>query len=84
VFEKTPLSMKTKEEVIKDVRDDPLSIASIGVSFMQMSKKNMKNLVHEIEEKEKRIRELEEEVQHIKSDQDNLKEFKVCVEGVRK
>jgi hypothetical protein len=48
------------------------------------SKKNLKDLVHENEEKDERIREeLEEEVKHNKRDKERIKEFILCVEKVR-
>jgi hypothetical protein len=74
----------TEAKVIKNISDDPLSIASIIVTFMQVSVQNLRNMVCDIEEKDERIRSLEEEVQHYKSDHDNIKDFTACAEGVRK
>jgi hypothetical protein len=48
------------------------------------SEQNLKDLVHENQEKDDWIRELEEEVRHGKRDKGILKEFKICVERVRK
>jgi predicted nuclease with TOPRIM domain len=44
---------------------------------------NLKNFLHQNEEKDARIRELEEQLKHIKKDKGGLKEFKECVKKVR-
>jgi hypothetical protein len=45
--------------------------------------KNLKNLFCQNEEKDARIRELEEQLKHAKKDEGGLREFKACVEKVR-
>jgi hypothetical protein len=64
VSEANPLLVKTKVEVIKNSNGEPFLIDSSNLSFMKESKKNMKNIAHEIEEKDEMIRSLEEEIQH--------------------
>jgi cell division septum initiation protein DivIVA len=51
---------------------------------MQASEKNLRDMMREIEEQKERIRSLEEEVQHYKSDHTNIQEFMICAEEVRK
>jgi hypothetical protein len=44
---------------------------------------NLKDLVYQNEEKDDRIRELEEQLRHAKKDKGSLREFKACAEKVR-
>jgi hypothetical protein len=75
-----PLSMTTEVEVIENISDDTLSSASISVSFTQVLEKNLREIMHEIKENNKRIRSLEEKVQCYKSDHNIIQEFRACVE----
>jgi hypothetical protein len=79
-----PLSKTTKVEVIKNIIDDPLSISSANVAFTQASEENLRNMACDIEEKDERIRSLEEEVHCYKSDHENIMEFRECAKEVRK
>jgi hypothetical protein len=45
---------------------------------------NLKDLVHEKEENDERIRELEEEFRNNKRDKKSIREFILCTEKVRK
>jgi hypothetical protein len=78
-----PLSVLTETMVEEDVSKYPLSIASTGTSFTTTMEWNLKNLFHQNEEKDARIRELEEQLRHAKKDEGSLREFKACVEKVR-
>ena len=77
------LSVMNEVEAIKNIRDDPLSIDLVGIYFMQASEKILRDMMHETKEKRKRIRSLEEEAQHYKSDHTNIHGFIICVEEVK-
>jgi hypothetical protein len=69
---------------MENIRDDPLSITSVGITFTLASEQNIKYLVHKNEEKDEKIKEMEEEVRHSKSDRESIREFRLCTEKVRK
>lgn len=68
--------------MMENVRNDPLSIALVGVTFTLASKKNLKELVRKNEEKDERIREMEEEVKRTKRDKESIREFKLCMQRI--
>jgi hypothetical protein len=74
-----PLAFVIETIVTKDVIQDPLSIASVSTAFTTTTKRNLRNLYRQNQEKYARIRELKEQ----KKDEGNLGEFKTCDEKVR-
>jgi hypothetical protein len=72
-----PLSVVTETLVIEDVSKDPLSIAHPSTTFIVEIEKNLKNLFCQNEEKDIRIRELEQQLRHTNKDKEILMEFNV-------
>jgi siroheme synthase (precorrin-2 oxidase/ferrochelatase) len=72
---KAPLSVTTETTIVENVRKDIISIYSIRITFTLALEKNIKDLVHNNEEKDERIRELEEDVMHNKREREIIKEF---------
>jgi hypothetical protein len=49
VSREAPLSITTEKFVVKNIKDNPFVIASIGISFTWAYEKNIKNMIQEIE-----------------------------------
>jgi hypothetical protein len=78
-----PLSMTTEEEVVENILQDPLAIASAGIAFTQASEQNLKNVLQELEEANERIRMVEKDFRFYKGEQTSIQDFRKCVESVR-
>jgi len=76
------LSVITENTIAKYIRKDSLCITSVDTAFIVATEQNLKNLFCQYEEKDARIRELEEQFRHAKKDEGGLREFKACVENV--
>jgi hypothetical protein len=81
--EGAPLSVVTQVPVTGDVREDPVATTREGFSFMDATIDNIQRLCQQNEEKEVRIRELEERLQQVKIDERSLLNFKASAEKVR-
>jgi hypothetical protein len=84
VTEGAPISVVTHVPVTGDVREDPISTAKAGSAFMNANIDNIQRLCRQNEEKESRIRELEERLQQVKIDERSLQSFKVSTEKGQK
>jgi hypothetical protein len=73
VTEVNPLSILTETTVVEEISKDPLSIASTDTAFTTTMEWNLKNLFLQNEEKDARIRELEEQLRHAKKDEGILR-----------
>jgi small-conductance mechanosensitive channel len=78
-----PLSVVTQVPVTGDVREDPVETTREGFAFMDATVDNIQRLCQQNEEKEMRIKELEEKLQQVKIDERSLLNFKANVEKVR-
>jgi hypothetical protein len=65
--------------VTEDGIQDPLSITSTGTSFTTAIEQDLKNLYRQNQEKDVRIKESEEQLNHTKKDEDSLGECKSCL-----
>jgi predicted nuclease with TOPRIM domain len=81
--EGAPLSVVTQVPVTGDVREDPMETTRVGFSFMDATVDNIQRLCQQNEEKEMRIKELEERLQQVKIDERSLLNFKTSMEKVR-
>jgi predicted nuclease with TOPRIM domain len=81
--EGAPLSVATQVPVTGDVREYLVAINSAGSTFMDETIDNIQRLCQQNEEKEVRIRELEERLQQVKIDERSILNFKASVEKVR-
>lgn len=79
-----PLSVVTHVPVIGDVRENPIAMAMVGSTFMNTNVDNIQRLCQQNEEKEARIRELEERLERVRIDERNLQSFRVSAEKVRR
>jgi cell division septum initiation protein DivIVA len=73
----------TQVPVIGDVREDPVATTREGFSFMDATVDNIQRLCQQNEEKEMRIKELEERLQQVNIDERSLLNFKTNTEKVR-
>jgi hypothetical protein len=84
VTEGMPISVVTHVPVMGDVREDPIATTTTGSTFMNANVDNIqKRLCQQNEEKEAKIKELEEKLQQVRIDERSLQSFKVSVEKVR-
>jgi hypothetical protein len=83
VMEGDPISVVTQVPVMGDVRKDHVATTRASSAFMDANIDNIQRLCKQNEEKELRIRELEEKLQQIKVDERSLQSFKVSAEKVR-
>jgi predicted nuclease with TOPRIM domain len=81
--EGAPLSVVTQVPIIGDVREDPVATTKVGFSFMDATVDNIQRLCQQNEEKEMRIKELEERLQQVKIDERSLLNFKANAKKVR-
>jgi hypothetical protein len=58
--------------VVENIRDNPIALASVGVTFTQASEKNIKDMVREIQEYKAKVEALEEEVRYYRGDKANI------------
>jgi len=77
------LYVTTNNTITEDSIQCPLSIESIGTSFTITTYQSLKKLYHQNQEKDVKIREIEEKIQQVRLDEGNLQEFKSCVQKVR-
>jgi len=78
------MSVLTQVCITEDVRENPIGTFITNTTFMSASEDNIRRLCQQNQEKEERIRELEERLQQVKVDESNMKIFKSSVEKVRK
>jgi hypothetical protein len=58
-----PILVLTQVPIIGDVRENSIATATAGTSFMNANEYNIRRLCQQNQEKEERIRELEERLQ---------------------
>jgi hypothetical protein len=83
VMKGAPISVVTQVPVTGDVREDLVATTRVGSAFMDANIDNIQRLCKQNEEKELKIRELEEKLRQMKVDERSLQSFKVSVEKVR-
>jgi vacuolar-type H+-ATPase subunit I/STV1 len=79
-----PISVLTQVPITGDVRENPIATATAGTTFMSTNEDNIRRLCQQNQEKEERIRELEERLQQVKVDESSMQSFKASAEKVRK
>jgi hypothetical protein len=67
-----PLSLTMEQEVVENIKYDPLSISSVGLAFTHSSKQKLRSLMQEVEEYKEKIRSLEEDIRFYKEDKTNI------------
>jgi hypothetical protein len=77
------ISVLTQVPIIGDVRENPIATASVGTAFMNANEDNIRRLCQQNQEKEARIRELEEKLQQMKVDESSVQSFRESAEKVR-
>jgi hypothetical protein len=83
VTEGAHISVVTHAPIMRDVREDPVATIRADFSFMDANIVNIQRLCKQNEEKELKIRELEENLRRMKVDERSLQSFKVSAEKVR-
>jgi hypothetical protein len=81
--EGAPLSVVTQVPITGDVRENPVATTREGFAFMDATVDNIQRLCQQNEEKEMKIKELEEKLQQVRIDERSLLSFKASVGKVR-
>jgi hypothetical protein len=64
--------------VMEDVIQDPVSISSTGTAFTIVTKQNLNKLYWKNQDKDVKIRELEEQLSKVRIEEGNLQELIAC------
>jgi hypothetical protein len=78
-----PLLVVTQVPITGDVKEDPVETTRAKFAFMDAIVDNVQRLFQQNEEKEMRIKDLEERLQQVRIDERSLLNFEVGTEKVR-
>jgi hypothetical protein len=67
-----PISILTQVPITGDVRKNSIATTTTGTTFMSANEDNIRRLCQQNQEKEERIRELEQRLQQVKVDESNM------------
>jgi vacuolar-type H+-ATPase subunit I/STV1 len=79
-----PISVVTHVLITGDVRKNPIETTMTSSTFMNDNVDNIQRLCQQNEDKQARIRELEERLQQVRIDERTLQSFRGSVEKVRR